>query len=65
MIFQKGQKHISHYDTAYGAFTIGVYSNVVDVNINDRGGEIMVNYLLEVDNAKTGDNDFWMEIKEA
>src|SRR4051812_30116461 len=26
-IFEQGQKHVSYYDTSYGAFTIGVFTN--------------------------------------
>ena len=64
-IFEEGQKHMSYYDTAYGAFTIGVLANKVDIDVNDRGGEIWVDYQLEIDNNKSGENDFYMLIREA
>lgn len=64
-VFQQGQKHISYYDTEYGAFTIGVLANEVDVNMNDNGGEIRVGYQIEIDNNNTGENDFYMSIREA
>lgn len=64
-VFQKGQKHISSYETEYGNFTIGVYANNVDININDSGGEIRVGYQVEIDSQSTGTNDFYMQIREA
>lgn len=64
-VFQRGQKHISYYDTEYGAFTIGVLANAVDVKIDDNGGEIRVGYQLEIDNNNTGENDFYLSIREA
>jgi uncharacterized beta-barrel protein YwiB (DUF1934 family) len=64
-VFQRGQKHVSYYDTEYGAFTIGVYTNEIDIRVDDSGGEIRVGYELEIDNNKTGDNDFHMFIREA
>ncbi|HEY8350719.1 MAG TPA: DUF1934 domain-containing protein [Clostridiales bacterium] len=63
-VFQQGQKHISYYDTEYGAFTVGVTANEVDVKIDDSGGEIRIGYQLEIDNTETGENDFWMSIRE-
>lgn len=63
-IFERGRKHVSYYDTAYGAFTIGVFANDVNISIDDRGGEIWVDYKLEIDNNKTGENDFYMKIRE-
>jgi uncharacterized beta-barrel protein YwiB (DUF1934 family) len=65
LIFEEGQRHVSYYDTAHGAFTIGVLTNFMDVSINDFGGELMVDYQLEVDNESTGVNDFYMKIREA
>lgn len=64
-IFQQGQKHVSYYDTEYGAFTIGVLANAVDVRMDDSGGEIRVGYQIEIDNNNTGENDFFMSIREA
>jgi uncharacterized beta-barrel protein YwiB (DUF1934 family) len=64
MIFEKGQKHVSYYETGYGAFMIGVYASQVNVKVDDNGGEIKVDYALEIDNNKTGDNDFHMHIRE-
>jgi len=64
-VFQQGQKHVSYYDTEYGAFTIGVLANAVDVRMDDSGGEIRVGYQIEIDNNNTGENDFFMSIREA
>jgi uncharacterized beta-barrel protein YwiB (DUF1934 family) len=64
-VFQRGQKHVSYYDTQYGAFTIGVYASEVDVKVDDSGGEIRVGYQMEIDNNKSGENDFYMSIREA
>jgi uncharacterized beta-barrel protein YwiB (DUF1934 family) len=64
-VFQRGQKHVSYYDTEYGAFTISVYTNQMEIKVDDSGGEIRVGYELEIDNNKTGENDFHMFIKEA
>ena len=64
-VFQKGQKHISSYETEYGNFTMGVYANNVYINVDDAGGEIRVDYHVEIDNQSTGKNDFYMLIREA
>jgi uncharacterized beta-barrel protein YwiB (DUF1934 family) len=64
-IFEQGQKHVSYYDTSHGAFTIGILANEVNVNVDDAGGEIKVDYEIEIDNNKSGENDFHMLIREA
>ena len=64
LIFEKGQNHICCYETEFGAFSVGVRSNKVDVDISDNGGKICAEYRIEVDNMPVSKNDFHMEIKE-
>lgn len=64
LIFEKGQKHVSYYDTVNGAFTIGVFTNLMNVKVDEHGGELMVDYSLEVDSARNGENDFHIIIRE-
>ena len=65
LVFEKGQKHLCHYETPYGAFTVGIFSNSLKIDINDMGGEIKVGYQLEIDNQRAGENDFYLKIREA
>jgi len=64
LVFEQGHKHVSYYETVHGAFTVGVSTSSMEVKVDEHGGEIMVEYLLEIDNAITGDNDFFMSIRE-
>jgi len=64
MIFEKGQKHVSYYDTVQGAFTIGVFTNEIKIRMNEHGGELKIDYHLEIDNADAGTSDFHMIIRE-
>ncbi len=64
-IFEQGQKHMSYYDTVNGAFTIGIFTNEVDVSVDGSGGHIKVDYEIEIDGQKSGINDFIMVIREA
>ena len=64
LIFEKGQRHLCCYETPHGAFTIGVHSNQVNVNVTDNGGEISAEYQIEIDNTAAGKNDFYMQIRE-
>ena len=65
LVFEQGQKHVSYYDTAHGSFTIGVLTSFMDISVNEHGGELVVDYNLEIDNENTGENDFYMNIREA
>ena len=64
-IFEKGQRHTSYYDTVYGTFVVNIMTNEVNINVDDRGGNVRVDYNIEVDDNKTGETDFYMQIREA
>jgi len=53
MVFKKGRKHTSEYSTEYGTFEVGVTAQKVSVNMNDLGGNIDVEYFIEVNNQLT------------
>ena len=51
MIFENGQRHIGHYETPYGDFTISVMTNSVNVSIDDKGGNIDIDYIMDINNV--------------
>ena len=44
---------------------IGVFANSVNIKMDDSGGEIAVDYQIDIDNNKMGYNDFCMSVREA
>ena len=65
LVFQEGRRHLSMYNTPYGAMTIGVNTRHLLDELNDQGGDIEVDYSVEVDHALTGRNIFRINVKEA
>lgn len=64
LTFEKGHKHVSYYDTSGGAFTVGIFTKEIYIKIGDAGGEIKIDYQLEIDNEGIGKNDFHLTIRE-
>ena len=65
MVFEEGRKHLSLYDTPYGAMEVGVSAKSVRCTIGDQGGELEINYAIEIDHAVAGQNLFHIEVKES
>ena len=65
MVFQEGRRHLSMYNTPYGAMAIGVHTRRLLAQLNDQGGDIEVDYSVEVDHAMAGRNVFRINVKEA
>ncbi len=64
MVFRRGERHMGHYETPYGSFTVGVLPDDVDVNIEDSGGDIRIKYLLEIDNNTKATHDLHLNIRK-
>lgn len=64
MIFEQGQKHLIYYDTEFGSMTIGVSASKVNSTLSDNGGDIEIDYSLEIDHAVTSDNILKMNVRK-
>ena len=51
MVFEKGKRHIGHYETPYGDFTISVTTNDISVNLDENGGNIDIDYVMDINNS--------------
>lgn len=65
MVFQQGRRHLSMYNTPYGAMAIGVNTRRLLADLNDQGGDIEIDYAIEVDHALAGHNVFRINVREA
>lgn len=57
LVFEESKKNISYYDTEAGAFSISVFANYLEAEINENGGSIEIDYILEVDGNLVGQNE--------
>ena len=65
LVFQEGRRHLSMYNTPYGAMSIGVNTRHLMASLTDQGGDIEVEYTIEVDHALAGRNVFRINVKES
>ena len=64
-MFKEGKRYTSYYDTMYGTFVVDILTKAVSVDVNDMGGDIRVDYNIEIDKNRRGETDFYMKIREA
>lgn len=65
MVFEPGVRHLSLYDTPYGSLEVGVAARKVYSTIGDQGGELEVNYSIDIDHKLAGENAFSLKVREA
>ena len=49
LVVEKGTRHLCHYDTGYGALTLGVAADEIHSSLTDEGGEVEFSYTLDSD----------------
>ena len=65
MVFQEGRRHLSMYNTPYGAMAIGVNTRHLLADLSDKGGDIEIDYAIEIDHAIAGRSVFQIKVREA
>lgn len=63
MVFQEGRRHLSLYNTPYGALTMGVNTRKMKVDLDETGGSIEIDYAIEIDHAVAGQNLFQIYVR--
>ena len=64
MVFQEGRRHMSMYNTPYGALAVGIKTHRMDCRMDDHGGSIEINYAIEIEHAVAGRNLFQIQVRE-
>lgn len=65
MVFSRGKRHLSHYETPYGSFTIGILPEAVSVDLTDGVGNINIEYMIEVDNTPSSTHSLNLNVRKA
>ncbi len=64
MIFEAGRRHLSILGTPTGDLPIGVRTSRLTTRFDDQGGDIELDYDVEVDYTLTGRNFFRISVRE-
>lgn len=64
MVFEEGRRHLSMYNTPYGALAIGINTRRMRAALGPLGGDIEIQYAIEVDHALTGLNLFEIHVEK-
>ncbi len=63
MIFSEGKKHHFVYDTAYGALTMGVDTQRIKKQLDENGGNLEIQYVIDIDNVVMSRNKFMINVR--
>ena len=64
MVFVEGRKNVFLYETPYGSATLGVDTHKITNKLGEHGGELNIDYTLQLDRMMVSRNRFLVKIKE-
>ena len=63
MVFEEGCRHLSMYETPYAALSVGINTRRMKNTVGEDGGDLEIDYAVEIDNLLAGQNLFRMSVK--
>lgn len=64
MLFQRGKRHSSLYETPWGTLLVDVSTLSLSHRLGSRGGILDIRFNIAVDHQVTGENHFKIRVKE-
>ncbi|MDR0951684.1 MAG: DUF1934 domain-containing protein [Oscillospiraceae bacterium] len=64
MVFEEGKRHNFLYETPFGAATMGVKTRRVHVALDEHGGDMEVDYMVELQHSVVGYNYVTINVRE-
>ena len=62
MLFMEGRKTTSLYSMPFGELTIDIHTDSLCANIDENGGTLKVDYIIDINNVSSGRNTFDIKI---
>jgi uncharacterized beta-barrel protein YwiB (DUF1934 family) len=63
LVLENGKRHHCCYNTEFGCLMVGVFTDNITSNFSDKGGELKVNYHLDVNSSLTSVNEITVKIR--
>ena len=64
MIFEKEKKYVGYYETPFGGLSVGVTTNSMTINMDENGGEVDLDYMVELNNSLPTHNGLYLKIRK-
>ena len=63
MVFRQGEKSSFLYDTPFGSATLGIETRKINAAMDDFGGELSIDYVLDMEHAVVTKNMLKMKVQ--
>ena len=65
LVLEKGVRHKCEYITNFGNITLGIYTDNVKTDFDNKGGKLEVKYSIDIQSELASPNELILKIEEA
>lgn len=65
LTIEKDKRHLCLYTTPYGNMTVGVFGEVVENGLTEKGGKLFMKYSLDINSGLISENEIEISVKAA
>lgn len=65
LVLEEGKRHLCQYSTGFGSMMIGIFTSNVRSSLGENGGDLEVNYTLDINSDLSSLNQILITVKEA
>ncbi len=65
LILESGKRHLCQYDTGVGQMMVGISGCRINSKLNELGGELQFQYMLDINANLVSRNEVRIQVKEA
>ena len=63
LVIEKGRRHMCHYDTGYGALSLGISADEIEHGLTEVGGTVRFSYMLDSETESISKNSVEITVK--
>lgn len=64
LILERGRRHQCHYNTMFGDLMVGVFTNIVESKLTEKGGTLHAAYTLDFNAGLVSKNEIFIKVTE-
>ncbi|MFV0413014.1 MAG: DUF1934 domain-containing protein [Oscillospiraceae bacterium] len=64
LIIERGRRHVCHYDSGFGALSLGVAADEIHNGLSEKGGNLTFSYTLDSGEAQLSHNQVKITVQE-
>lgn len=64
LTLERGRRHQCHYSTMFGDLMVGVFANMIENNLTEKGGVLQASYTLDFNAGLVSKNEIHINVTE-